>query len=578
MSELNEQGQEIVTEGATVVGECSPKKQPSFLQMSSEVSLDDNFFDDDKENLVRLKTSSKRSSAFQWEDAAILETFNQEQLRFILSLQDTHNWAPRIEQELKDRIAKPRKKKKRSRRNSKSSEGKSDSSTSRPPRSKSNDSGWKPYKKKSKAGKLAQGEKGTMYKPGPRDIGRVKDWKPAKYDAKPEQYDRAKSTDSSEDTAGGSASYSKFKVYKAGPRDIGRNKEWKPANYGIDLKKMQEEDFLRERTSSKPNPRETKDAEVEEVPMGSKFKVYKKGPRDIGRNKGWKPAKYDIDLKKMQEEDFLAERTSKARKRSTSRDSRDFEVEEVPMGHQFKVYKQGPRDIGRNQGWKAADYGIDLKKIQEEDFLRERTTKKPNPRKTKDAEVEETPMGSKFKVYKAGPRDIGRMKGWKPANYGIDLKKLQEEDFLKPKTTKKSNPRKTKDLEAQENIGSKFKVHKAGPRTIGRMKGWKAADYGIDLKKMQQEDFLKPRAANSRNKRSPKNSKNEEELTVKKAGPREIGRMKDWKPAQYEIAENDGDFLAPRLPSSKIDEDKISKSGKNEMSTSLEKPHARNED
>lgn len=498
MSELNEQGQEIVTEGATVVGECSPKKQPSFLQMSSEVSLDDNFFDDDKENLVRLKTSSKRSSAFQWEDAAILETFNQEQLRFILSLQDTHNWAPRIEQELKDRIAKPRKKKKRSRRNSKSSEGKSDSSTSRPPRSKSNDSGWKPYKKKSKAGKLAQGEKGTMYKPGPRDIGRVKDWKPAKYDAKPEQYDRAKSTDSSEDTAGGSASYSKFKVYKAGPRDIGRNKEWKPANYGIDLKKMQEEDFLRERTSSKPNPRETKDAEVEEVPMGSKFKVYKKGPRDIGRNKEWK----------------------------------------------------------------AADYGIDLKKIQEEDFLRERTTKKPNPRKTKDAEVEETPMGSKFKVYKAGPRDIGRMKGWKPANYGIDLKKLQEEDFLKPKTTKKSNPRKTKDLEAQENIGSKFKVHKAGPRTIGRMKGWKAADYGIDLKKMQQEDFLKPRAANSRNKRSPKNSKNEEELTVKKAGPREIGRMKDWKPAQYEIAENDGDFLAPRLPSSKIDEDKISKSGK----------------
>merc|ERR1740123_258307 len=99
MSELNEQGQELVTEGATVVGECSPKKQPSFLQMSSEVSLDDKFFDDDKENLeeedstlsplskptsphistkkVRLKTSSKRSSAFQWEDAGILETFNQ---------------------------------------------------------------------------------------------------------------------------------------------------------------------------------------------------------------------------------------------------------------------------------------------------------------------------------------------------------------------------------------------------------------------------------------------------------------------------------------------------------------------
>lgn len=338
-----------------------------------------------------------------------------------------------------------------------------------------------------------------MYKPGPRDIGRMKSWKPANYDAKkPGKHERTKSTDSSEDTAG--ASHNKFKVHKAGPRDIGRNKEWKPAKYDIDLKKMQEEDFLRERTSSKPNPRETTDAEVEEVPTGSKFKVYKKGPRDIGRNKGWKPAKY----------------------------------------------------------------GIDLKKMQEEDFLRERTTQKPNPRKTKDAEVEETPMGSKFKVHKAGPRDIGRMKGWKPANYGIDLKKLQKEDFLKPKTTKKANPRKTKDLESQENIGSKFKVHKAGPRDIGRMKGWKAADYGIDLKKMQQEDFLKPRAASSRNKRSPKKkSQKEEELSMKKAGPREIGRMKDWKPAEYEIPKNDGDFLAPRLPSSKIDEDKISKSGKN---------------
>eukprot|EP00494_Astrolonche_serrata_P032372 UN32641 len=39
--------------------------------------------------------------------------------------------------------------------------------------------------------------------------------------------------------------------------------------------------------------------------------------------------------------------------------------------------------------------------------------------------------GSKFSVHKAGPRETGRIGGWRPANYGVDLKvKKSDNDFL----------------------------------------------------------------------------------------------------------------------------------------------------
>jgi len=191
---------------------------------------------------------------------------------------------------------------------------------------------------------------------------------------------------------------------KCGPREIGRMKGWKPANYGIDvkIKKGKNTDFLQERVS-KTNKKNTASGESSE----SSDYIYKPGPRDIGRNRGWKPADYGIKLKHCASAgDFLKERTSFSAPKKLQRSQ--------------SVYKPGPRDIGRLKGWKAADYGIDLK-AKDPNFLKERVGNKVPKKKSKEE-----------KVYKPGPRDIGRQRGWKPAKYdGVDLK--VKGDFLKPK-------------------------------------------------------------------------------------------------------------------------------------------------
>jgi len=103
----------------------------------------------------------------------------------------------------------------------------------------------------------------------------------------------------------------------------------------------------------------------------------------------------------------------------------------------FQVYKAGPRDIGRIGSWKPAEYDV---KVDDSSFLKERITVAKPKEKT-------TPKYGKFHVHKEGPRDIGRIKGWKPANYGIDLKALAQEDFLKERTSKVRVMNKRKDLE-----------------------------------------------------------------------------------------------------------------------------------
>merc|ERR1712048_451029 len=109
------------------------------------------------------------------------------------------------------------------------------------------------------------------------------------------------------------------------------------------------------------------------------------------------PAKYDI---KTDSKHFLSERvqTKKKKRKDTPPD---------------KIYKAGPRDIGRinlaETDWKPAKYDI---KTDNKNFLSERI-----PSKKKKKNVTET------KVYKAGPRDIGRIDlaqtDWKPAQYDI---------------------------------------------------------------------------------------------------------------------------------------------------------------
>eukprot|EP00493_Phyllostaurus_siculus_P026265 UN26610 len=77
---------------------------------------------------------------------------------------------------------------------------------------------------------------------------------------------------------------------KPGPIEIGRNKKWKPAKYDI---KKDEDSFLK--------PRLPRSNTVDIAYSADK----KAGPREIGRNKRWKPAKYDV---KKDEDSFLAPR------------------------------------------------------------------------------------------------------------------------------------------------------------------------------------------------------------------------------------------------------------------------------
>lgn len=113
-----------------------------------------------------------------------------------------------------------------------------------------------------------------------------------------------------------------------------------------------------------------------------------------------------------------------------------------------------------------------------------------------------------------GPRDIGRNK-YKRAKYDIDEPwKIQPKEAPLP-VEKKQGPRETGKMKYE---AAKYEIKddgsflgervakitsteraakKAGPREIGKNKDWKAVDYGIDLKKFAQEDFTKERTSTS---------------------------------------------------------------------------------
>jgi len=113
----------------------------------------------------------------------------------------------------------------------------------------------------------------------------------------------------------------------------------------------------------------------------------------------------------------------------------------------FGVYKQGPRDIGRVQcsnTWTPAEYDV---KTDDSSFLQERSDSRRKDHKRKVSR-------------KMGPREIGRIKGWKPANYGIDLKQLSSEDFLKERTS----PRKRSPSQ-KRNKRKSSKAKKRNPRS-----------------------------------------------------------------------------------------------------------------
>jgi len=79
---------------------------------------------------------------------------------------------------------------------------------------------------------------------------------------------------------------------------------------------------------------------------------------------------------------------------------------------------------------------------------------------------------NKFKIYKEGPRDIGRITSWKPLAKYVpaqkrDVSNKRENEGISIHRRNKKSARKEKRF-PREYGNPKFDVHKAGPREIGR--------------------------------------------------------------------------------------------------------------
>jgi len=112
---------------------------------------------------------------------------------------------------------------------------------------------------------------------GPREIGITKGWKRAKYDL-PRPIDKTKTSYDLPSLyfpkKSSTLNTTIFRERKLGPRDIGRTKDWKPAKYDIP------KDIIDPRIIHKPRIQK---------PKPIVFAERKLGPRDYGRPEGWKP-------------------------------------------------------------------------------------------------------------------------------------------------------------------------------------------------------------------------------------------------------------------------------------------------
>lgn len=149
-----------------------------------------------------------------------------------------------------------------------------------------------------------------------------------------------------------------------------------------------------------------------------------------------------------------------------------------------------------------------------------------------------TSKHSPFADRSLGPRDIGVSKGYKPYKSNLSDYNDYSRGINAPRLSK-----------AQTNIS--FTERKLGPRDIGRSKGWKRAKYQIpqELEKSKTVYDL-PALYYSRSKTNVPTSSGL--FRERKLGPREIGRVKDWKPAKYTIdVDYDKRINKPRIPKAK---------------------------
>jgi len=413
---------------------------------------------------------------------------------------------------------------------------------------------------------------GKAKKLGPRDIGRVSNpnWKPAKFEVNTDSTSARTgglgsplsqvSIEKREKRDAQHFVMEDGRRKKLGPREIGRIDGWKPAKYeNVDLKNdgAQGASFLTKRRVYNTDLGQVdKRAQLDtQHYVGNDGKLKKLGPRQIGRIEGWKPAKYStsdtgafLGKKRMyggaENGDLTIERRQKL----------DTQHYYLPDGSKKKL---GPRQIGRIEGWKPAKYELS----ETPAFLGRRgiahTNKvgvdtKGSPRLQTDTQTFITSDGKRKKL---GPREIGHIEGWKPAKYEIS----DTGGFLEKKrislvgfgTNNQLNTDKRQKRDTQHFYDDHGRAKKLGPRQIGRIEGWKPAKYevqdtGAFLEK-RGSSYASPTSVDKRMQRDTQHFV-DEHGRKKKLGPREIGRMEGWKAAEYEVPDT-GEFLEKRSSS-----------------------------
>ncbi|ETO24300.1 hypothetical protein RFI_12859, partial [Reticulomyxa filosa] len=165
-----------------------------------------------------------------------------------------------------------------------------------------------------------------------------------------------------------------------------------------------------------------------------------------------------------------------------------------------RVKKLGPRDIGRVQGWRGGDdeYGVAID--NNNNFLEERFAPKRNKGTGDDGNKTEK---------KLGPRDIGTAHGWKGANYKLDNNPsgglFEERSY-------------SKKLASSDETGETVQ-RKEGPRDYQKPKTWKGAKYNIAR---DNSGFLEEKPLKRKSKST--SPTNEEPGIERKLGPRDQKR------------------------------------------------------
>jgi len=375
--------------------------------------------------------------------------------------------------------------------------------------------------------------KGRKKKLGPREIGRIEGWKPAVYHTSDTGKFLAKRrqsfADGKQDITVEKKQQTDAQHYitetglkkKLGPREIGRiSSNWKPAKFDT----PDTGEFLARRRTSvteyNVEKRQNKDTQHYVTDTGKKKKL---GPRQIGRNTQWKPAQYDVPKcgEFLEKRRYLVAGNTKSKiDQRTQSDTQHYITENG------KKKKLGPREIGKVKNWKPAKYEVSdtgpFLKNRESSFVGRKRLKHDIRRKS-DSQHYRTETG---KLKKLGPRQIGHITNWSEAKYDIPETGnfLDKRRYLVPgQVSDEVERREQKD--AQHMVNDKGRLKKLGPRDIGRIKGWKAAEYDI----CEAGDFLRERGS------SFARAYVKEGGRLRKSGPRDIKKPVGWVPAKYDV-------------------------------------------